>query len=390
MVHLALEGRADGLPVVGEEDDPLLGASSCRPRELVDGGPEDHRCDARGGDEGTTHGRHPGRGHEPQGEQVVAAAQAPPGRLVGLGPAGRHRVDRGPGLGQAEGQPLTGERVDVAGGVPDEEHPALHAAARALAQRAGAEHRGAVVAGDPVTQRREPLEQLREGTTVRAEDGDADLVAGRRGSRRPRRRRPSGPRPSRSMVRTRRGPAGRIGAARTVARRGRAAAGPGSAARRRRRGGARVRRRRRRGRRAARHGSRWPARSRHRPRAPRSSRAECSSVRRTPRPGAGRERRVHRAASVDVADAVDGPAVDSDAEVGEGGHRARHQPLTAGLVDDPGTRLAHGDRETGAARHTGRWRARRATAGDEEVTHGRRPESGEAWRARCSRCAVAR
>ena len=102
-------------------------AGSCGPRQLVDRGAEEP-------------GQPVGRGHErpPQhrsgrwrpaarlGQQRVCRQDEPsPGPFVAT--PGRRRATRRhgrPGLGEAERDALAGQRVDVAGGVADQQHPA--------------------------------------------------------------------------------------------------------------------------------------------------------------------------------------------------------------------------------------------------------------------------
>ena len=93
--------------------------------------------------------------------------------------------------------------------------------------------------------------------------------------------------------------------------------------------------------------------------------------RRTPHAAArpGPEARVDAALPVAVADAGQVDALDLDAEVGQARERPRHQPLAAGLVDDPGPGLDDHDVEPGAARVQRGGQPHRPTAGDHQVMH---------------------
>ena len=68
---------------------------------------------------------------------------------------------------------------------------------------------------------------------------------------------------------------------------------------------------------------------------------------------------------------VDRVPDEGDAEVGQRRHRARHQPLAAGLVDDALAGLDDGDVEAGPGGVQGGGQPDRAAAGDEQVTHRR-------------------
>ena len=109
------------------------------------------------------------------GEQVVAPAESSGGPFVALGPARGDRRDGSPGLAEPDRDALAGQRVDVAGGVADEQHAAGRAPTGALAQRSGTEHLGAR-ARQPFAQQREALEQVLERRHPIGEQGDADLV----------------------------------------------------------------------------------------------------------------------------------------------------------------------------------------------------------------------
>ena len=141
---------------------------------------------------GTTRGassRPAARRQQPVGEcprrpREVRASRV---RSVRGGP-GREAVDEVGRGGERDGQALAGERVDVAGGVADEQHPAGDPAAHPLAQRPGAaDARGDRSHRQPCRRargRRPAGRRSRRG--VRDRIGDADQVVGRPASRRPR------------------------------------------------------------------------------------------------------------------------------------------------------------------------------------------------------------
>jgi hypothetical protein len=82
------------------------------------------------------------------------------------------------------------------------------------------------------------------------------------------------------------------------------------------------------------------------------------------------EQCVGAAAGVQVADSAEGPPGRVDSDRRQPRHGARHQPLTARLVDRPGARLGHGDREAGLGTADRRGQPGRAAAHDQNVDHG--------------------
>ena len=88
-----------------------------------------------------------------------------------------------------------------------------------------------------------------------------------------------------------------------------------------------------------------------------------------PAPVAVAERRVRGATAAEVADPGQPVAGRIDAERGQVGDGAGHQPLAAGLVDRAGARLADHDVEAGAGGVQRGGEPDRTAAGDHEVTH---------------------
>ena len=114
------------------------------------------------------------------GEQLVAAAELLVRRFVLLRATGHDRVHRRPRLGQAERDALAGQRVDVAGGVADEQHPAERACGRALAQRPGALGPRERPAAQPLLEQRVLGEQLVERRLPLGQHRDPDQLVGDR------------------------------------------------------------------------------------------------------------------------------------------------------------------------------------------------------------------
>ena len=72
------------------------------------------------------------------GEELVPQPETSCPAVVGLGPAGRQALHGDARLGEAEGDALAGEGIDVAAGVADEQHPARR---RATSRAAAAARR---------------------------------------------------------------------------------------------------------------------------------------------------------------------------------------------------------------------------------------------------------
>jgi len=85
---------------------------------------------------------------------------------------------------------------------------------------------------------------------------------------------------------------------------------------------------------------------------------------------------IDRVTAVGVADAGDGVPVERHAEPGERCDRPRHQPFTAGLVDDALPRLEDAHVEAGPGGVQGGGQPDRSPAGDQQVTHRRARRGG--------------
>ena len=142
----------------------------------------------------------PGAREQGPGEQLVPAAEPPVRRLVLPRAAGDDRLDRGARLGQAERDALAGQRVDVAGGVADQQHPAR---TRRSSAGAAARPRGSARAGGRPSRSPSSGSSRAARRTAPAARSAPRRRPGRRrpGSRRPRARRPSAPRRTASTAR---------------------------------------------------------------------------------------------------------------------------------------------------------------------------------------------
>ena len=183
VVHLGLVGGADRGAVLGEQHDLLAADVDCHAglASWLTAAPKTRGSRVAAG---TIDRRTSGTRLEVSRALVSRSWRRPRRdvrRLVVLHAAVPDRLHGGPRLGEPERDALAGERVDVAGRVADQEHPALGAAPRTLPQRAGAPDPLPRHAGQPLGEQPVLGEQLRERPGPVGEDRDADQVVTDRG-----------------------------------------------------------------------------------------------------------------------------------------------------------------------------------------------------------------
>ena len=197
---VALSAVPIGAAVLVEEHDQLARrrGRSCRAcAQLVDGGRAKTRGSRGGGGHDPAAQRPaPGRDQQGVGEQRRGAGRA--GARPARSGSGRRRRSPRPrprGLGQAERDALAGQRVDVARGVADQQHPARarvrSTAGAAVRRRAPGSAADAV---EPLAQRGNSPSSSSKDAAPLGQHRDADQVVGDRRHVGLARSRPSAPR----------------------------------------------------------------------------------------------------------------------------------------------------------------------------------------------------